>query len=128
MAGSDGEFISPEENHCLPKNMVYLQSGALYGARELLKICKLSHREAALINNRNKFILKDYITLDSSKELENPDIVEITNFNSDLQSLGSYHLENFLCIYHRLFKDWATGYEIRVIELEKANNSKNKIK
>ena len=118
MAGPDGGLIPSAENRCLPEKKVYLQRGALDGARELLKITRLSKIENALTNNRDRFILKNYINLDSSKELDYPDIIDISCFNSDLQGLGSYHLENFLCIFHQLFRDWANGYEIRVNELK----------
>lgn len=123
MPGADGRFITPRDNYCLPENFVYLQRGALEGAKALHKICMLSEIETELTPKKRKFILKKYIDIESEEELDGPNKIKTSRFNSDLQNLGSYHLENFLCIYHQLFKDWANGYEIRVNELI---NMKNK--
>lgn len=125
LANPDGNLIPPKDNNCLPKQKVYLQQGALLGARALLQISKLSREEVKLTPNREKHILKNYINPDWVGTLDRPSILDIVKFNNDLKSLGSYHLENFLCVYHRLFEDWATGYEIRLEELKKSKN-KNK--
>ena len=123
MASPEGGLITPKENCCLPNNYVYLQRGALEGARGLHKICMLSEIETELTPKRRRFTLKKYIDIKSEEELEGPTKIEISRFNSDLRSLGSYHLENFLCVYHQLFRDWAKGYEIRVNELKKQKNN-----
>lgn len=127
MEGADRQLIPSKDNECLPKNYVYLQRGALLGARALLKISLLSQREANIFKKRKKYILKPYLTLKSPNELDGPCIIEMSHFNADLQDLGSYHVENFLCIYHQLLTDWANGYEIRVENLEwtkKTNTNK----
>lgn len=120
MAGTDGGLIPPEKNKCLPKDWVYLQRGALKGAEALLEVSQLSVQEKELTPKRSRFILKDYIT--EVDKFEGPCRIEISKFNDDLQSLGSYHLENFLCIYHQLFEDWAKGYEFRLEEQKKSKN------
>ena len=125
MAAPDGGLIAPEHNHCLPEKYVYLQRGALDGAKALMKVTELSQQETELTPKRKNFVLKDYINPNSTDKLETEGKLDILNFNNDLKSLGSYHLENFLCVYHRLFEDWATGYEIRLEELKK-NKNKNK--
>ena len=111
LAGPNGEFIPPESNVCLPKKFVYLQRGALWGAQELLRISQLSQEETDLTPKKAPFIFKEYV---KETELDGPCRIEISKFNKDLQSLGSYHLENFLCIFHQLFEDWAEGYEQRL--------------
>ncbi|MDE7179818.1 MAG: hypothetical protein K2N88_01290, partial [Muribaculaceae bacterium] len=118
MAGADGKMIPPEENYCLPRRLVYLQCGARRGAQALLKITLLSRKEAELFPEKNrKNILKEYLNLESEESLKKSPAVEILKFHPVLQSLGSYHLENFLCDYHRLFEYWAAGYEISVNKL-----------
>lgn len=119
MAGPDGNLIPSEENHCLPDKKVYLQRGALSGAKALVKITRLSQREAAIKNRTDGIVLKDYLTLEPTDELDGPTIIDISCFSPILRKLGSYHLENFLCIYHQLLNDWANGYEIRINNLEK---------
>lgn len=120
LAAPDGGFIPREKNNYLPQKYVYLQRGALWGAKALAEITRLSKKESTLTPKRSKFVEKDYLQLDDIKELENPTRIEISQFCSDLQALGSYHVENFLCIYHRILEDWASGYEIRICKLEKS--------
>ena len=127
MAGADGKLIPPQENDCLPRKLVYLQCGALKGAQALLKITLLSRKEAELFPEKSRRnIRKEYLNLESEESLKKP--IEIQKFNPDLQSLGSYHLENFLCDYHRLFEYWAAGYEIQVNKLaEEKRLQENKL-
>lgn len=61
--------------------------------------------------------------------LKEADAIPIKEFlHQDLRNLGSYHLENFLCIFHRILEDWAKGYEVYVADLREKANKKQKEK
>lgn len=119
---------------CYPSEMVYLQAGAFKGAVNLQKICKLSEKEKQIKAKYNKFLGKKVSReskcryrncyINTNIDLYEGIAIPLSNFNCHLKSLGSKHVENFLCIYHRLLEDIANGYEIFVQNLEKKLKSK----
>ncbi len=87
----------------LPKNFVYLHSGAMEGAEALRKVAILTH--------------KNYFTYDGELGYR----VEIDCFSKDLQQLGAMYLEDFLCVFHTILCYWAEG-----LERDKKNNTTKK--
>lgn len=124
ITGPDGQCFAPANNPLLPKKMVYLQCGALKGARALLKISRLSHEEHSL--NR-KCKIKNYLTNVTTDELKGAAVIPFAHFDTNLRELNAYHLENFLCIYHQLLEDWADGMEMRITKIkEKRQTNQSK--
>lgn len=79
-----------------PRALVYLHCGALKGAQALWHIDTLlriyKKRKALKPLNRPSAVCTDFPRFDCTKPLD--------FFCKELQALGSYHLENFLCVYH----------------------------
>ncbi len=121
ITGPDGQCYAPADNHLLPKKMVYLQCGALKGARALLKISQLSREEHSL-NRRCR--IKNYLTNVTIDELKGAAVIPYACFDAILRELNAYHLENFLCIYHQLLEDWADGMEARIAKLKEKQTKK----
>ena len=80
----------------MPKDYVYLHRGAWLGARYIQKIQRLLGKQTE--------IFQDTDVSPNSR-------LEISNFSPRLQSLGSYHIENFLCCYHNALGGYAKDLE-----------------
>lgn len=82
-----------QEPQLLPEKYVYLHSGAMKGALALQKLTELTG--------------KGYFRYDGKPGNR----VEISHFREDLQGMKANHLEDFLCIFHKILRYWAEGLE-----------------